>query len=151
MVYYLEYIYIHFLCLCIINISFSLWLEYLFFLMISFICLFFCLSLEHAEVSRPVIQPAPQKWQSQILNLLSHQGTPNDIFWRVKAFKVKSNVLLFILWPVFSGSCVKIIHLHQDHKNTYSPSHIWFGIPCTLDFTFRFMTHTILLCVNVFS
>ena len=30
----------------------------------------------HAQVPRPEIKPPPQQWQCQVLNLLSHQGTP---------------------------------------------------------------------------
>ena len=41
----------------------------------SFFFFFFWSYLQHAEVSRPGIEPAPQLWQYQILNLLYHQGT----------------------------------------------------------------------------
>ena len=37
---------------------------------------FGCTHPQHAEVPRLGIEPEPQQWQHQILNLLSHQGTP---------------------------------------------------------------------------
>ena len=42
------------------------------------LCSFVCFGphLQHEEVPRPGIEPGPQHWQRQILNLLSHTGTP---------------------------------------------------------------------------
>ena len=46
------------------------------------VCLFVCPQSHHMEVPRPGIQPVPQQWpkpkqwQHQVLNPLSHQGTP---------------------------------------------------------------------------
>ena len=34
-------------------------------------------SLQHGEVPRPGIKPKPQQWKCQILNPLSHKGTPS--------------------------------------------------------------------------
>ena len=34
--------------------------------------------MQHVDIPWPGIESAPQQWQSQILNLLSHQGTPKD-------------------------------------------------------------------------
>ena len=51
-----------------------------------FFSFFFWPHLIHTEARKPVIKPAPQKppkpqqWPCQILNLLSHQGTPIDNF-----------------------------------------------------------------------
>ena len=47
----------------------------------------------HAEVPGPGIKPAPQRWQCQILNLLSHQGTPSSLltepFLNYTEFKIR--------------------------------------------------------------
>ena len=40
------------------------------------LCHFIWLCPRHVEVPGPGIEPVPQKWPCQILNLLSHQGTP---------------------------------------------------------------------------
>lgn len=42
-----------------------------------FVCLFYILFLWHAQVLGQGIESVPQHWQRQILNSLSHQGTPN--------------------------------------------------------------------------
>ena len=68
--------------------------------------LFFWSGLLHAEVPEPGIRPTPQygpkllHWQWQILNPLSHQGTPKVTFWKcsfkkkcVKAQETISNLL----------------------------------------------------------
>ena len=61
-----------------------LWL--IFYFILFYVVLFyfiFWLHPQHAEVPRPGIEPMPQQWpkpqqwQSQILNTLSHQGTPS--------------------------------------------------------------------------
>ena len=53
----------------------------------SIVIFFFCLCPWHVEIPGPGIKttpqqwPKPQQWQFQILNLLSHQGTPQLYFY----------------------------------------------------------------------
>ena len=54
------------------NLFCNLTKEKTFFLLFFF---FFWLYPQHAKVPRPGTEPAPQQWQHQILNPLSHQGT----------------------------------------------------------------------------
>ena len=37
---------------------------------------------QHVDVLEPGIEREPQQWQCQILNLLSHQGTPRTYSWK---------------------------------------------------------------------
>ena len=55
---------------------------------------FFWLHPQYAEVPRPGIKPTPQWWQHQILNLVSHQGTPHCNFFFFKVLNQTCNLMV---------------------------------------------------------
>ena len=69
---------------------------FFFLVFIFFFLSFFLLRLQHGKVPEPGIEPMPQQWQCQILNLLSCQGTP-FIFQGFLGF-----FLVFIMIYIFS-------------------------------------------------
>ena len=67
----------------ILYILFHTYFTYIFhmhFIYIYFSYIYFGCGPRHEEVPRPGTEPSPQQWQHQILNLLSHQGTPIIFF-----------------------------------------------------------------------
>ena len=61
----------------------------------AFLSFFLKLYLQYAEVPRPGMEAAPQQWQYQILNPLSHQGTLWSLSHSLLALAPNSFVLSF--------------------------------------------------------
>ena len=70
--------------------------------------LFWGLWLQHTNITGPGIEPVPQLWHHQILNPLSHQGTPDHCsfiskFWNWKEWVIwlfSFSSLLWLLGPL---------------------------------------------------
>ena len=87
-----------------------------------FFFFFFLSRLQHEEVPWSGIEPEPRKWQHPILNLLSHQGTPEKwlfLRWSSCSFLTGVSGYNFLLFSPHLLWNSAIFHLPVWHVITY--------------------------------
>ena len=94
----------------------------------------------YAEVPKPGIKPAPQQWQCQILNLLSHEGSPVASFFMASPaylfFHVNFSAWYFwtlyqvywLIWEelVISSSETSRVELSSCHSLSFNSVNFFF-------------------------
>ena len=77
-----------------------------------FLFFFFFVHIFSVWKSMPGIEPSPQQWQHQILNLPCHKGTPMTFFYRVNFFVF----LFFFKLKFLKFTFIYLIAWHVSHQ-----------------------------------